>query len=93
MEITGAFHPPSPYSGANRATGQAQHRPPVEQPRSPAPLQQHINAEANNASPRQKRFQSQQQDLSHPAQRAINSYMESDFADGPELLNRVDVYV
>ena len=42
---------------------------------------------------RRRRFESRDVELSYQAQQAIGIYQEADYAAGPELLPRLDVYV
>ena len=48
-----------------------------------------IEAAYNN---RKRRFQSMDVELPYQARQAIGTYEEADYAAGPELLHRVDVY-
>jgi len=94
MEITGSLFPLVPYPAANQTGNSPQHRPqPDEQNRqTPASIQQTIKPQLGEYEPNRKRHYTEEKDLSHSARQAINSYIDSDFAGGPELMNRVDVY-
>lgn len=91
MEITGSFHSPALYPAAGQAV--ARTRPPAdEQDPAPTPRPRAISTEFSDYEPRRQRPQDGQAGLSHSARQAINSYIDSDYAGGPELLNRIDVY-
>jgi len=94
MEITGSPFPPVPYPAANQTGSSPQHRPqPDEQNRqAPASIQQTARPQQSGYETNRKRHYTQEKDLPHSARQAINSYIDSDFAGGPELMNRVDVY-
>ena len=99
MEITGSFYPPAlypsvSYPGTNQTAGdpQTSSPPDKENRQAPTTIQPTIKAPQNEYEPNRRRFYNQEKDLPHPARQAINSYIDSDFAGGPELVNRVDVY-
>lgn len=94
MEITGSFSPLVPYPSTSQTTAQAPQNPPQEEQNRQAStaIKPAIKTSQNEAEPNRRRFNTQQKDLSHSARQALNSYMDSDFAGGPELMNRVDVY-
>ena len=95
MEIHGSYFPPSPYTGTDPAGRYPQQHPNPAQQQAPPPtppIKQAGKAESNDFENRQRRFYPLDQDLSHSARQAINSYRDSDYAAGPELMRRVDVY-
>lgn len=96
MQIHGAFYPPATYAGQAPAGSPSSHpvrdEAPPRQSR-PIPALQEVKAAHDAYTQQRKRSASpRQEELSHPAKQAINTYVESDIAGGPELLHRVDVY-
>lgn len=93
MEITGSHFPPILYPATSQ-TGNHPQRPHGEEPIRPTPisLRQTIKPQPGGYEPQRKRFYTQDKDLPHSTRSAINSYVDSDIAGGPELMNRVDVY-
>lgn len=99
MEITGSFFPPAAYppasnTGTNQTAGYPQQRPSADEQNRQAStsIQQTTKPQHSGHELNRKRFYSQEKELSHSARQALNSYIDSDFAGGPELMNRVDVY-
>ena len=93
MEISGSFHSSSAYPLTSSSRRNPQQRPdPEPAPSAQNTLQQTIKPQQGGYETRQKQAFRQEKELPHSAQQAINSYIDSDFAGGPELMNRVDVY-
>ncbi len=94
MEITGSFHPPAPYTNAAQAENPSRPRTHSDEQNQQisTPIQQVAKPQQNGFEHNRKRFNTQEKDLSHSVQQAINHYIDSDFAGGPELMNRIDVF-
>lgn len=95
MEIHGSSFLPAPYPAPELARKDPQYPAGGDEqirPTRPAPIPQPVKTGQSGVEPQRKRYYSLENDLTHPARQAINSYHDTDFAAGPELMNRVDVY-
>ena len=102
MEIGG---PLQAFTGIPRAeqyrqrSGQSANNPSAQNKQSDQPPQARQIIRSDNIDiemahqGRRRRFESRDIELPYPAQQAIDIYQEADYAAGPELLPRLDVYV
>ncbi|MDH5180750.1 MAG: hypothetical protein OEZ39_05795 [Gammaproteobacteria bacterium] len=93
--LTPVGYPPArPHPQQTNDQAHQSGRQPNDTPRPVRSLQA-AQYQANEADTERNRprFTNRDVSLSHQARQALHNYESTDLADGPELLNRVDVYV